>query len=137
MRGRTVLAISAALLLASCGGQEQPERPAPTAPARPASTAEIRVIEPEPGAEVEGPDVRVEIELTGAELIEEVKQDLAPDEGHMHLKLDGETITLLGTLEEVIPDVEPGPHLLEVEFVAADHGPFHPRVVQTIAFRVT
>jgi hypothetical protein len=85
---------------------------------------------------VEGPDVTVRVELTGARLIEEVSTDLAPDEGHIHLSLDGETITLLGTLEEVIPDVPPGPHLLEVEFVAADHGPFNPRVLQTVSFEV-
>ena len=133
---RTLTGLVLAVALTACGGQEPPPEPSSEPAARPSSTGQVRVVEPEPGAEVEGPDVRVVIELTGAELIEEVSVDLQPDEGHIHLKLDGETITLLGGLEEVVPDVAPGPHLLEVEFVAADHGPFNPRVVQTIAFRV-
>jgi len=33
-------------------------------------------------------------------------------------------------------DVEPGRHLLQAEFVAADHGPFDPRVRTSVAFQV-
>jgi hypothetical protein len=54
----------------------------------------------------------------------------------MHLRLDGRTITLLGSLEEDIPGVTPGPHLLEAEFVASDHGPFSPRVISSVTFTV-
>lgn len=135
------MALAAALLVpVACGSGTDPgpnDGVSPSPPlARPASTGKIAVLQPAPAAVVEGPDVTVRVELTGARLIEEVSTDLAPDEGHIHLSLDGETITLLGTLEEVIPDVPPGPHLLEVEFVAADHGPFNPRVLQTVSFEV-
>ena len=30
----------------------------------------------------------------------------------------------------------PGPHVLRAEFVAVDHGPFRPRVMATVRFRV-
>lgn len=129
----------ALLVLAACGSDAPPEPADGTSPSpplvRPSSTGSIAIVAPTPGQVVEG-DVRVRVELTGATLIEEVSTDLAPDEGHIHLSLDGETVTLLGSLDEVIPDVPPGPHLLEVEFVAADHGPFNPRVLQTVSFEV-
>ena len=38
--------------------------------------------------------------------------------------------------DQVIPDVPPGPHRLTVEFVATDHAPFDPRVVEVVAFEV-
>ncbi|HEY3208529.1 MAG TPA: hypothetical protein VGL18_01855 [Actinomycetota bacterium] len=41
------------------------------------------------------------------------------------------SLTLSRTLE-----VGPGRHVLEAEFVAADHGPFNPRVRTSVAFRV-
>ncbi len=124
---------------AACNGGEGPEpTPSPTANPvqRPASTATIRIVEPQPGAVVEGPDVPVKVELENARLIDEVTTDIKPDEGHIHLTLDGKTITLLAGLDEEIPDVAPGPHLLEVEFVAGDHGPFNPRVIQSVSFTV-
>ena len=139
MSVRTAL-VAALLVLTACGSGTDPvpKDGASASPplVRPTSTGKIAVLEPEPGATVEDPDVTVRVELTGARLVEEVSTDLAPDEGHIHLSLDGETITLLGGLEEVVPDVSPGPHLLEVEFVAADHGPFNPRVLQTVSFTV-
>jgi hypothetical protein len=76
----------------------------------------------------------VRVELEGARLVREVSTNLQPDEGHIHVRLDGETITILGGLTETIPDVAPGQHVLEVEFVAADHGFFDPRVVQIVSF---
>jgi len=39
-------------------------------------------------------------------------------------------------LDERLPRLAPGQHLLQVEFVAADHAPFDPRVLTQAAFRV-
>ena len=39
-------------------------------------------------------------------------------------------------LRQTIPDVAPGRHRLTVEFVASDHAPFDPRVVEVVAFEV-
>lgn len=103
---------------------------------RPSSTARIEILEPEPGASVPAEDVRVRVSLSGATLVEEATTEIRPDEGHIHLKVDGETITLLGGLEEDVPGLEPGLHVLEVEFAAGDHGPFDPPVIQSQQFTV-
>jgi hypothetical protein len=122
-----------ALLLVACDGDGDGNAPTPAA--RPSSSATIRIVQPEPGETIERGRVDIEVELTGATLVEEATTQIRPDEGHIHLALDGETIDLLAGLEETI-DVGPGTHLLEVEFAAGDHGPFDPRVVQSVTFTV-
>jgi hypothetical protein len=145
MNRRLGVIVGMALLLAvattACGDGETNGGPSPqpTAAQRPTSTGEVTIVEPEPGATVDAADVTVRLELTGATVIEEVSTNLRPDEGHIHLVLDGQTLTLLGSLEESLNEftegpLEPGPHLLEAEFVAADHGPFNPRVISTVSF---
>jgi hypothetical protein len=124
---------------AADGGADGGASPQPTAAVRPASTGKIAILEPEPGATVNANDVTVRLDLKGATVVEEVSTNLKPDEGHIHLVLDGQTLTLLGSLEESLNELAegpltPGPHLLEVEFVAADHGPFNPRVISTVSF---
>jgi hypothetical protein len=37
-------------------------------------------------------------------------------------------------LNEQLPELGPGQHLVQVEFVAADHAPFDPRVLAQAAF---
>ena len=37
-----------------------------------------------------------------------------------------------GTLSVPTGKLTPGPHLLEVEFAASDHGPFNPRVIERV-----
>jgi hypothetical protein len=105
------------------------------AKARPRSTAKITVVTPK-AASVSGATVAVSLRLDGGRITKQVTTNLRPDRGHVHLRLDGETITLLGSLTERIPDVKAGPHLLEAEFVASDHGPFNPRVLSAVSFTV-
>lgn len=135
--------LAAALLLAACGGDANPPDPTPTATQeRPSSPAELTIVEPEPGAVYPPENVPVRLELQNAEIVEEVSTDLRGDRGHIHLVLDGETVTLLGGLDENLAELveggelEPGMHILEAEFVAADHGFFLPRVITTVTFQV-
>ena len=130
MRSRTkITAVMAMVVLAACSENEG------NGPVeRPTSTAELRIAEPVPGAVVPEGEVLVRLELEGGRITSQVTTELEPDVGHVHVRLDGRTITLLGGLEERIPEVEPGQHVLEVEFVAADHGPFDPRVLATVVF---
>jgi hypothetical protein len=134
--------------LASCGGDGNGNQdgatpttlPSPVGE-RPASTAKLSLVEPASGATLAPDAVRVRLQLEGATLTKEVSRNLKPDEGHIHLRLDGETITLLGDLDENLADilgapVPAGPHLLEAEFVAADHGPFDPRIIVSVPFTV-
>lgn len=61
--------------------------------------------------------------------------NLEPDEGHLHLRLDGKLLSMtLGLIETI--DVTPGPHVVEIEFVANDHLPFDPRVLAAVPFTV-
>ena len=141
------LGIAAVLVLGACGGNGDGNGgAAPTAlpspqAERPSSSAKLSLVEPASGAVLGPEDVRVRLELTGAKLTKEVSRNLQPDEGHIHLRLDGETITLLGDLDENLAEilgapVAAGPHLLEAEFVAADHGPFDPRIIVSVPFTV-
>ncbi len=136
-------ALAAALLLAACTGDAPDPDPTPTATQaeRPSSPAELTIVEPEPGTLHPSDDVPVRLELENAEIVEEVSTDLRGDQGHIHLVLDGETVTLLGGLDENLAElveggIEPGMHILEAEFVAADHGFFLPRVITTVTFQV-
>lgn len=130
---RTLAAVMAAVVLGACGGRAGETNGGGD---RPASTARIRILQPEPGAVVPADQVVVEVELTGAILVEEATTRVEPDEGHIHISVDGETITLLGGLQEEVPGLEPGTHLLEVEFAAGDHGPFEPPVIESVTFTV-
>ncbi len=136
------IALVLAVVLTACGNGGEAERsPPPAEEGRPSSPAEIEIVEPPPGAVVDGESVPLEIELRGGRIVEKVATDIRPDEGHVHVALDGETLTLLGGSKEDLVDLagrplEPGEHLVEVEFVAADHGFFIPRVIATSTFTV-
>lgn len=135
MRTRFAAAlVVVAIGLVACDRSGSDQASPPTAPSRPRSTAQLSILTPEPGVTVSGGSIEVRLELEGGRITKEVSTNLKPDEGHIHLKLDGRTITLLGSLEETIPSVALGPHILEAEFVAADHGPFDPRVLATVTF---
>lgn len=146
LKGSTVLRVvtplSLALTLAACGNDAEPDQADAGPPGeRPSSTAELRIVEPAPGVVVSADSVPVVLELEGGRIVEEVSTDLRPDEGHVHLALDGEALTLLGGLEEDLAELngaplEAGQHVLEAEFVAADHGFFLPRVISTTTFTV-
>lgn len=95
---------------------------------RPRSTATISMIEPAPGAVITSDRLRIRLELTGGRVILETKTALKPDEGHIHVLLDGKTVSMTYGLEQDVA-VAKGPHLLQAEYVAADHFPFNPRVI--------
>ena len=120
--------------LTACGGGEPPAAsPSPTTSARLSSTGKVTILEPVAGAVVQGGKVRVRIKLDGGMIVPQVSSNLKPNEGHIHLLLDGRVVQLLGSLDEML-DVAKGAHLLQVEFVAADHGPFSPRVIAAVSF---
>ena len=116
-------------------------RPKPAARAtgpRPSSTASLSFERPSPGQDVSAQELPVVLRLEGGRIVSATSTTLRPDEGHIHLSLDGRLISMTyGTLQTVdLRDARPGEHQLEAEFVAGDHGPFNPRVTASVEFRV-
>jgi hypothetical protein len=103
---------------------------------RPASTASIAFSRPTSGQTVSGPDLEVVLTLTGGTIVDAVSTRLTPDTGHVHLSLDGRLASMTYGLVQSIPigSLSDGEHHLTAEFVAADHGPFDPRVTATVTF---
>jgi hypothetical protein len=110
--------------------------PAPSAAAsgsttnvtRPASTAKLTIVSPTPNESVTGPTAHVVIGLEGATIVSATTTDIRPDQGHIHLYVDNNLVSMnYGTTQDL--PAAPGTHILHAEFVASDHVPFNPRVV--------
>jgi hypothetical protein len=132
-------AIAVVIALAACGGGEGDgggTSPTTSASPRPSSPAVLTIVSPENDGVVRGTSVDVRVALEGATIVPQTTTDVRPDEGHLHLFLDEDLISMTEGLEQVVPDVAPGLHRVTVEFVAADHAPFDPRVVAVAAFEV-
>lgn len=142
MRRTILIGACIATLLTACGGDGGAAggSPTPTAPVgqRPASTAELTIVEPRPGASLEGPDIDVVVQVEGATILERASRNLTPDTGHIHVIVDGEVIDR-NVFEDryTVKDLEPGDHIIKVEFAAADHGSFSPPVIETVRITVT
>jgi hypothetical protein len=109
---------------------------APASGPRPASTATLSIVKPAGGATVAGEDLEVVLQLTGGTIIDSTSTKLTPDTGHVHISLDGQVVSMtFGLVQSVsLRSVAPGEHTLQAEFVAADHGPFNPRVTASVTF---
>lgn len=106
--------------------------------ARIASTARVEIISPKPGELVTGSFVDVVVALKGGRLVPAATTRLKPDEGHLHLSVDERLYSMTqGERQRVnLSGIAPGEHLLQVEFVAADHGPFSVPVIAVSTFRI-
>ena len=106
-------------------------------PVRPASTARVVILSPRPGQSLRGDPaaVHVRIHLEGGRIVPFTSSHLVPNEGHIHLFLDGDLLAMLYGVSTTTY-AYPGVHRLEAEFVAVDHGPFDPPVTASVRFRV-
>jgi hypothetical protein len=128
-----------ALVASACGGGGTPPSSTTTptaAAARPTSTAKLTILSPKTGSVVHGTTVDLRIALEGARIVKQTSTTLQPDEGHVHVLLDGQLISMNYGLTDTIPNLTPGQHLVQVEFVATDHAPFDPRVIAVTSFEV-
>jgi hypothetical protein len=134
----TALAVAAALVLTACGGSGTGGTGdgSPSPSQRPSSPAQITIVTPKEASVVAGPSVAVRVNLTGATIVPATTKNITPTTGHLHLSLDGKLISMNYQATQTLPDVPPGPHVLKVEFVAADHLPFNPRVITGVTFTV-
>ena len=134
-----VIAGLAAALLAACAGGSGSGNgsPSPTPTTRPSSPAKLTIVYPTNGTVIHGSTVHLRIKLTGAKIVAPTTTHIVPTKGHIHVLLDGKIESMnYGINLHAIHDVKPGNHLLSVEFVASDHLPWDPRVVQEVTFTV-
>jgi hypothetical protein len=147
MRGRrrgALVAVVAMFMLAAsaCGSGDaspgaSPSSATPTVSAnRPASPARLKILAPKNGQVVHGTTVQMQVSLKDATIVPATSATIVPDEGHLHVILDDQLISMTGDTSQLLANLTPGQHLLKVEFVASDHAPFDPRVIAAVAFEV-
>jgi hypothetical protein len=138
-RARAAVLLAAALGLAACSGGSGSAQPAATtaAAARPSSPAKLTIETPRNGQTVHQDRPEVRLELVGAKIVNRTTTRIQGNEGHIHLLVDGKLVNMNYGLSQRLPELPPGQHVLQVEFVAADHAPFEPRVLTQAAFQVT
>ena len=103
---------------------------------RPRSAATVQILEPEANAKITGGRFTVRIRLEGGRVVPETSRKLNATEGHLHVSVDGEILSQTYGLTQTLDAPDAGRHLLQVEFVAKDHGPFEPRVIASAPFEV-
>jgi hypothetical protein len=134
-----VLLAAAALAVTACSGGDGSTSPADTTVAaapRPSSPAKLTIMTPRNGQTVRQGRPEVRLELVGGKIVSQTTNRIQGDEGHIHLLVDNKLVAMNYGLRERLPQLPPGQHVVEVEFVAADHAPFDPRVRTQAAFQV-
>jgi hypothetical protein len=133
-----LMALIAAMMLASACSKGSASQGTGTPSARPSSTAHIKIVEPTNGETFSRAPatVDVKVDITGAKIVPATTTHITPDTGHLHVYLDNQVVSMNFGTTDTVPDVPAGMHILRVEFVASDHLPFDPRVIQQVTFEV-
>src|SRR5438093_6804853 len=116
---RIVVAVTvAAMAVGACGGNEK--KASPQDSTRPLTPARVQILSPTPNQET-GPDITVELQLIGAKEVQPVEGEIRPDEGHIHVSLDGVVVAMAYGTTQTLKGLLPGQHSVQAEFVAIDH----------------
>jgi hypothetical protein len=130
------LILALAVAAAGCGGGGGGDSDTASSDAdRPTTTTRIQITAPTP-SQVTGPDVTLKVELIGGTVVSRTTGALTPDEGHIHVTVDGKLVAMASTTEQEIKGLSPGPHAIAAEFVAVDHNPFANRPKAAVLFEV-
>jgi hypothetical protein len=105
-----------------------------TARSRPFTPARIQLVSPTPNDT--GPDVTVQVNLIGAHEVQPSAGMIRPDEGRIHVSVDGNVVAMSDGRTQELTALTPGAHFVQVEFVAVDHLPFRNRVIGAMLFTV-
>lgn len=126
------LALATAITVTGCGGKSTPTTN--TKAKRPTSPAHLVILQPTPN-QVTGTHVTLQLQLTGATVVQQTTGALTGTEGHIHVSVDGQLVSMAyGTSQDL--DLKPGQHAVQAEFVAIDHAPFANRVIAAVLFTV-
>ena len=126
----TSCVLAAVALLAACGGAS-----GGSGASRPTTPARIQIVQPGPN-DVSGANVHLVVDLIGAQVVAANAGPIRPGEGHIHVSLDGQLVSMAYGTTQDLPNTSPGPHSIQAEFVATDHQPFANRVVASVLFTV-
>jgi hypothetical protein len=126
-----------AVVLAGCGSGSPSTATSTSTSDRPTTNARLLIVSPTAN-EVTGPDITIQLSLTGARVVSTTSTGglLPTDEGHVHVSVDGLLVSMAFGLSQQLPHLTPGQHSLQAEFVAVDHKPFANRVVAAVLFQV-
>jgi hypothetical protein len=129
-----VITASALILLAACSSTAASTASTAT---RPATTARLEILAPRQSAVV-GPQPTLRLKLSGARLATAAVSgtNVPADQGFVHVYVDDKLVSVLYSLTQKLPTLDPGPHTVRVELVAVDHAPFANQVTDTSRFRV-
>jgi hypothetical protein len=131
-------ALVLAAALAGCSGDKRAGA-APTSDTlgpRPSSPARLTIVAPRNGATVAADGAELDVRLARAKIVNVTTRNIKPTEGHIHVLVDDQLVAMNYKLSGRLPKLAPGTHVVRVEFVAADHLPFEPRVFTQAAFVV-
>jgi hypothetical protein len=127
-----------ALTAAACGGGSGDGGPSTSPSIRPSSPAHVTIEQPTNGETFKaGATIPVKVQLTGAKIVRQTTTHITPTTGHLHLYVDNGLVSMNYQTTNTLKGVKSGMHVMKVEFVAADHIPFDPRVVTAVTFEVT
>ena len=131
------LAVGAAVVPRAIFGPAGIPRGSPSV-LRPSSVTAIAIVQPVPEQVVNGTTLDVVLVLRGGTIVDAATTRVTPTTGHVHISVDGKLQSMTyGLVQEIsVAGLLPGNHTLEAEFVAADHGPFAPRVTSQVTFIV-
>jgi hypothetical protein len=129
-----VVTATALVLLAACSSTSASSDATAT---RAATPARLEILAPRQGAVV-GPHPTLRLRLIGARLATAAASGSAvpTDQGFVHVYVDDKLVSVLYSLTQKLPTLDPGPHTLRVEFVALDHAPFANQVTDSTRFMV-
>jgi hypothetical protein len=118
-------ALALAVLAAGCGGgggDDGSKDSGSSGGERPTTPTRIQITAPAPN-QVVGAETPLTVNLIGGKVVDRTT-GLTPDEGHIHVLLDGKLVNMAYETTQQLTGLTPGNHTVTVEFVAVDHAPF-------------
>jgi hypothetical protein len=132
--GTATAVVMAIFLLAACSS---PSASSASPATRPATPARLEILAPRQDAVV-GPQPTLRLKLSGAKLATAAVSgtNVPADQGFVHVYVDDKLVSVLYSLTQKLPTLDPGAHTVRVDFVALDHAPFTNKVTDSTRFTV-
>jgi hypothetical protein len=123
--------LAVTVTLTGCGGSKAKT----SSTNRPTTAARLQIVQPTAN-QVTGANTDLVMNLIGARVVQPAKGTLRGDEGHIHVSLDGQLVSMTYGTSQPLTNLKPGQHIIQAEFVAIDHLPFKDRKIAAVIFTV-